>query len=85
MTANGWLQIVVFAVAVLAVTKPLGLYPVSVYEGRIRRLRPVERALYRAAGIDANEEQHWTGYAAALLLFSAISMLLTYAASLRSG
>jgi potassium-transporting ATPase potassium-binding subunit len=80
MTAIGWVQILVFAVAVLALTKPLGLYLVSVYEGRIRWLQPVERVLYRLAGIDAGQEQHWTGYAAALLLFSAASMLLTYAA-----
>jgi K+-transporting ATPase ATPase A chain len=80
MTANGWLQIAAFAAAVLLVTKPLGLYLVAVYEGRVRWLAPVERLLYRLAGVDPAEEQHWTGYAAAMLLFSASGMLLTYAA-----
>jgi hypothetical protein len=32
MTANGWLQIAIFALAVLLVTKPLGLYLVAVYD-----------------------------------------------------
>ena len=80
MTANGWLQIAFFVLAILLVTKPLGLYLVAVYEGRVRWLAPVERVLYRAAGIDPAAEQHWTAYAADMLAFSAASMLLTYAA-----
>jgi potassium-transporting ATPase potassium-binding subunit len=78
MTANGWIQIALFSFAVLLVTKPLGLYLVAVYEGRVRWLAPVERLLYRLGGVDPEEDQHWTRYAAAMLLFSAASMLLTY-------
>ena len=79
MTANGWLQIALFVAIVLLVTKPLGLYLTAVYEGRVRWLAPIERGLYRAAGIDPDTDQHWTEYAAAMLAFSAVSMLLTYA------
>jgi len=80
MTANGWVQILVFAVAVLAITKPAGLYILRVYDGSMRWLAPVERAIYRVCGIDPDEDQHWTRYAAGLLLFSAVSMLITYVA-----
>jgi len=79
MTANGWLQIALFGLAVVLVTKPLGRYLVAVYEGRVRWLGAVERGLYRLAGVDPEEDQHWTRYAGATLLFSAASMLLTYA------
>ena len=79
MTANGWLQIALFGLAVVLVTKPLGRYLVAVYEGRVRWLGAVERGLYRLAGVDPEENQHWTRYAGATLLFSAASMLLTYA------
>ena len=79
MTANGWLQIAFLILAVLAVTKPLGIYLVAVYEGRVRWLAPVERVLYRAAGIDPNQDQHWTVYSGSMLIFSLASMLLTYA------
>src|SRR5687767_4588498 len=78
MTVSGWLQIGFFALAVLLVTKPLGLYLVAVYEGRVRWLAPVERLLYRLAGVDPEEDQHWTRYTGAVLLLSAVSMLLTY-------
>jgi K+-transporting ATPase ATPase A chain len=78
MTINGWLQILFFSVAVLAVAKPLGLYLVSVYAGRQRWLTPVERGIYALSGIDPEEDQHWTRYAGALLLFSLATMLLTY-------
>jgi potassium-transporting ATPase potassium-binding subunit len=79
MTASGWLQVALFGLAVVLVTKPLGLYLVAVYKGRVRWLGPLERALYRLAGVDAEEDQHWTRYAGGMLLFSAASMLLTYA------
>jgi len=80
MTLSGWLQILVFSVAVLLVTKPVGLYILKVYDGSLRWLAPVERAIYRLCGIDPAEDQHWTRYAAGLLAFSAVSMLATYVA-----
>jgi K+-transporting ATPase ATPase A chain len=80
MTPNGWLQIFLFAAVILAVTKPLGVYLLRVYDGSLRFLAPVERLIYRACGIDPEEDQHWTRYAAGVLLFSAVSMLVTYVA-----
>jgi K+-transporting ATPase ATPase A chain len=78
MTASGWLQIAVYSLLLLAVTKPLGAYMVKAYDGSMTWLRPVERFLYRLGGIDPEEDQHWTRYAAAMLLFSVASMLLSY-------
>src|SRR3982750_798508 len=80
MTLDGWLQILVFSACVLAVARPLGTYLVRVYDGTAGWLRPVERAIYRVCGVRADEDQHWTRYAGAMLLFSLASMLLTYAA-----
>jgi K+-transporting ATPase ATPase A chain len=80
MTINGWLQILLFSAVILAVAKPVGLYLVSVYEGRQRWLAPVERTIYAWSGIDPTEDQHWTRYAGAMLAFSLVTMLLTYLA-----
>ncbi|HEX9486301.1 MAG TPA: potassium-transporting ATPase subunit KdpA [Gemmatimonadales bacterium] len=80
MTVSGWLQIAFYSVALLLITKPLGVYVLRVYDGSLTWLRPVERLLYRAAGVDPAEDQHWTRYTASMLIFSGISMLLTYAA-----
>ena len=79
MTANGWLQIGIFSILVLLITKPLGTYMVRVYDGSLTWLAPVERFIYRISGIDPREDQHWTRYAVSMLAFSAASMLLTYA------
>jgi K+-transporting ATPase ATPase A chain len=82
MTAQGWFQIFVFLVLVLAVTKPLGVYMHRVFEGPqpLRSsLGRVERWLLRASGVDAADEQTWTGYSVALLLFSLVGVLVTYA------
>lgn len=78
MTANGWLQIALFSAAVLLLTKPMGLYLIAVYEGRVRWFAPVERLVYRLAGVSPTEQQHWTRYTASLLGFSLASLLLTY-------
>jgi K+-transporting ATPase ATPase A chain len=82
MTLNGWLQIFFFLVLVFAVTKPLGLFMAHVFNGERtfldRVLRPVERLIYRLTRVDAQHEMRWTEYAVAMLLFSAVSMLLLY-------
>ena len=78
MTANGWLQIAFYSVLLLALTKPTGVYILKVYDGSLRWLAPVERWLYRLGGVDPEEDQHWTQYTSAMLIFSAASMLLTY-------
>ncbi len=80
MTAQGWIQVALLCALVVAVTKPLGLHLVRVYEGRVTWLRPVELLLYRVAGVDPEADQHWSAYATGLLLFSVVSMLSTYVA-----
>ena len=82
MTANGWLQIAFFLLLILAVTKPMGVFLTRVFS-RDKTfldpvLRPVERLIYRLSGVDENHEMRWTEYAASMLLFSVVSMLLLY-------
>jgi K+-transporting ATPase ATPase A chain len=82
MTLNGWLQIGVFLLAILAVTPLLGRYMTRVFR-RERTwldpvLRPVERLIYRSTGVDEAREMRWTEYAVSLLLFSVVSMLVLY-------
>jgi K+-transporting ATPase ATPase A chain len=82
LTANGWIQILFYFGAVLAVTVPMGGFMYRVLEGHGHFLqRPLgwlERLVYRLAGV-RGEEQSWQAYAAALLWFSALGMLVTYA------
>ncbi len=83
MTPSGWIQIGLFALVIVAITKPLGLYMFRVFEGERqplpRVLGPVERLLLRLCGVDARKEHGWKGYAAAMLLFSLFGVLVTYA------
>ncbi len=83
MTANGWLQIGVFFVLVLALAKPMGLYMAQVYERKKTWLDPVlgpvEKLLYKLTGVNPDEEMRWTQYGLAMLVFSCATMLLTYA------
>jgi len=72
----------VFFLAVLALTKPVGGFMARVFEGERTwlhaALRPLERLIYKLCGIQEDQEQRWTGYAASLLTFSVVSLLLTY-------
>jgi len=82
MTVNGWLQIVVFLIAILAVTPLLGRFMTRVFN-RERTwldpaLRPIERLIYRLTGVDEAREMRWTEYAVAMLLFSGVSMIVLY-------
>src|ERR1700754_4245402 len=82
MTVNGWLQILLFLAVVLALTKPLGLFMTRVFDGERTflhpLLRPVERLVYRLTGVDEGREMRWTEYAASMLLFSLVSLLVLY-------
>jgi K+-transporting ATPase ATPase A chain len=82
MTPQGWLQIAVFFLLVLACVKPLGAYIAAVMEGKpnilSKPLRPVERILYRLCAVDESKEQSWLTYAGSLLAFSLVSGLLLY-------
>src|SRR6478672_11299191 len=82
MTFIGWIQIILFCVIVAAIVKPLGWYMTRVFNGERTFLspviRPVERLLYAAAGVDERQEQHWVTYAVAMLLFHVGGFLILY-------
>ncbi|TPJ17401.1 potassium-transporting ATPase subunit KdpA [Mesorhizobium sp. B2-7-3] len=82
MTLNGWIQILVFCGILVLLVKPLGFYMHRVFNGDRTPLSPVlgplERGLYRICGTSEREEQHWTTYAVALLMFNLAGFLLLY-------
>src|SRR5579862_8365193 len=83
MTAIGWLQIALYCVIIVALTKPLGWYMTRVFNGERTFLspvlRPVEVAIYWIGGVDERREQHWLTYTVAMLLFHVGGFLLIYA------
>src|SRR5882724_10610209 len=83
MTSNGWLQIGLFSLIVVLITRPFGGYMTRVFAGErtflTPLLRPVERAIYWGCGVDEKEEQHWLTYAVAMLLFSIVGFVTLYA------
>jgi K+-transporting ATPase ATPase A chain len=83
MTFNGWFQILVFCGIIIALVKPLGGYMTRVLNGERTLLSPIfgpiERGLYALAGTSEREEQHWTTYTVALLLFNFAGFAVLYA------
>ncbi len=83
MTLQGWFLILGFVAILLALTKPVGTWLFTLYEGRRTPLHvvlgPVERGFYKLAGIDPNVEQGWRRYALHMLLFNVALMVFTYA------
>ncbi len=83
MTANGYLQVGVFLLLVLALAKPVGWYMARIYEGKnawLNRLgAPLERFIYRLGGVNSEREMRWTEYAMDMLVFNFLGVLLLYA------
>jgi len=83
MSANGWLQFALFSLVLLATVRPVGAYLVRVFEGERTWLdpilRPIERLIYKLSGVNAAAEMNWREYAFAMLGFSAVTVVATYA------
>ena len=84
MNTSGWIQLALFCVALAAITKPMGLYLMQVLDTNGRTwfdpvLRPLERVTYRLMGVKASKEHDWKQYTLAMLLFSLVSCVFTYA------
>ena len=83
MTGSGFIQIAVFFLLILAVTKPIGGFMANLFEGKRTFLHPVlgwlENAVYKIIGVDPEDDQKWTTYAFSLLMFSVVGLVLTYA------
>jgi K+-transporting ATPase ATPase A chain len=82
MTFVGWIQIIAFCLVIVAMTPVLGAYMTRVFNGERTWLSsvllPIERAIYRIAGVDLAREQHWLTYTVAMLLFNAAGFVFLY-------
>jgi K+-transporting ATPase ATPase A chain len=84
MQASGWLQFALYFVALVLITKPMGLYLLQVLDANGRTwldpvVRPLERVTYRLMGVDSSREHNWKQYTLAMLLFSLVGCIFTYA------
>ncbi|KWH61627.1 potassium-transporting ATPase subunit KdpA [Burkholderia semiarida] len=82
MNANNLLQTLLFIVVLLAAAVPVARYLSAVMDGSSRIVRvfaPLERVLYRIAGVDAGTEMNWKQYTIATIAFNALGVLFLYA------
>jgi len=83
MNTSGWLQLGVYVVVLLLLAKPLGAYMAAVYDGRATWAQriggPLERLIYRGAGVDQTRDMGWIDYALAMLWFNLVGALVVYA------
>ncbi|MBN8724075.1 MAG: potassium-transporting ATPase subunit KdpA [Acidobacteria bacterium] len=81
MTANGFLQLAIFLLVLLLLTKPLGSYMTKIFTGEktllSKVLSPLENLVYRICQIDQTP-QHWTNYAISLILFNFVGVIVLY-------
>ena len=84
MNSSGWLQLALYVAALALITKPMGLYLMRVLDAEGKTwldpvIRPVERLSYWVMGVRPEQEQNWRQYTWAMLLFSLVSCVFTYA------
>ena len=88
MDAAAWLLLAAFLAAVLLPAPFLGRYVTAVLEGSagvLRYGRVVEGPLYRLAGIQPAAEMSWRHYAAAILAFNLLGILVLFGLQLAQG
>ena len=82
MNTFSWLQVIVYIAVLLALAKPLGAFMARVYQGEHtfldRVLGPVERLIYRASGVRAEDDMDWKTYAVAKMVFNVAGLLAVY-------
>jgi K+-transporting ATPase ATPase A chain len=82
MTTNDIVQIGIYLIVLLLLVKPVGQYMALVFAdtpNRVNRLGAgVERLLYRASGIRAEDDMGWRRYAMTMLLFNIAGLLVVY-------
>jgi K+-transporting ATPase ATPase A chain len=79
-----WLQLALYVALLALITKPVGLYLCRVLDAKGKTwldpvVKPLERLTYWLMGVDPEKEQDWKLYTFAMLLFSLVSCLFTYA------
>ena len=84
MQTSGWIQFALYVVILALITKPAGLYLLRILDANGRTwfdslLRPLERLTYRLMGVDPGKEHDWKQYTFAMLMFSLVGCLFTYA------
>jgi K+-transporting ATPase ATPase A chain len=83
MTVIGWIQILLYCAIIVAITPGLGAYMTRVFTGErtflTPVLRPVERAIYKIAGVEERQEQHAVTYTVGMLLFHLGGLFIIYA------
>ena len=70
--------IITLVIALGLAWRYLGSYMAAVFDGRVHYLRWAERPVYRLLGTSSDQEQGWTRYAGAMVIFSAVSIAFTY-------
>jgi K+-transporting ATPase ATPase A chain len=86
MTSDGWIQLLIFCIALVAITKPMGIYLLRVLdpdkEGGVgvleKVLGPVERLVYWVARVNPKKQQNWKQYALSMLMLGMVTMLFSY-------
>ncbi|MGB3027140.1 MAG: potassium-transporting ATPase subunit KdpA [Paradevosia shaoguanensis] len=72
------IQILIYAVLLVGLAVPIGLYVARVYSGELNFLRPLEHGIFAVAGVKPDQGQHWSAYALSLLAFNAAGFLLMF-------
>jgi potassium-transporting ATPase potassium-binding subunit len=81
MNATNVLQPVLYIVVLLALAVPVARYITRVMDGSSRVVRwfsPLEKLLFRIAGVDSSAEMGWKQYAMVTIAFNALGMLFLY-------
>src|SRR6476661_4908391 len=83
MNISGWLQLALYIVVLVLITKPLGIHLFKVLDANGKTfldplIKPFERLTYRIFGVNPEKEQGWILFTISMLIFELVTVLFTY-------
>ncbi len=83
MNLENWIELAFLILVIFLLAKPLGLYISKILNPKEKTFldfifKPFEKFLYRACGINPDEEQTWKEYLSSILIFSAMGFLFLF-------
>src|SRR5260370_16902480 len=83
MNILGWLELAVFLIVLILITKPLGIHLVQVLDAHGKTfldpvVKPLEKLSYRLFGVVHEKELSWLQYVFAIMVFTQLPVLFTY-------
>ncbi len=82
MNQHDIIQVLLFLIVLILLTKPLGLFLFKVFDDKYSKVKRIESKIFKLLKIDINKEMNWRQYLISVLIFNLIGFLFLFSLQL---